>query len=332
MDFELFMCQAEFMDILADILKTAGLKKRILRQNTSDGPWAMQFPCSHSMGFHVLTQGEAWLWSGSEAIPQPLKRGTIAFMARGTPHFISSHPDRALLETAAPAEICQHFEKPKISSKRSGQVPPLVSMVSGAYQLWNEPIHPLFRELPEWVIIQAEQLNYADALQHALQLLALEQGAPSLGSEAIVSGLLDILFHLILRRILDSEVTRNHTWSKAVKDPALNQALQLMHGKPSHDWSLEELAAAAGLSRSGFALRFKQVLGDTPHHYLTTLRILQAMERLNESDENLENVARAVGYQDAFAFSKAFKKALGLSPKAFRQKNRAERQLVWKFS
>ncbi len=182
------------------------------------------------------------------------------------------------------------------------------------------------------MIIQAEQLNYADALQHALQLLALEQGAPSLGSEAIVSGLLDILFHLILRRILDSEVTRNHTWSKAVKDPALNQALQLMHGKPSHDWSLEELAAAAGLSRSGFALRFKQVLGDTPHHYLTTLRILQAMERLNESDENLENVARAVGYQDAFAFSKAFKKALGLSPKAFRQKNRAERQLVWKFS
>jgi len=316
------------MDILADILKTAGLKKRILRQNASDGPWAMRFPCSHSMGFHVVTQGEAWLWSGGKESPQQLKRGTIAFMARGTPHFISSHRDPALLETAEPAEICQHFEKPQTPSQNA----PLVSMVNGAYQLWNEPIHPLFRELPEWVIIQSEQLSYADALQHALQLLALEQGAPSLGSEAIVSGLLDILFHLILRRILDREATPNHTWSKAVKDPALNQALQLMHGKPSHDWSLEELAVAVGLSRSGFALRFKQVLGDTPHHYLTTLRILQAMERLNESDEKLENVAQAVGYQDAFAFSKAFKKAVGLSPKAFRQKNRAERELVWKFS
>lgn len=318
------------MDILADILKTAGLKKRILRQNTSDAPWALRFPCSHSMGFHVVTQGEAWLWKTGEEAPQHLKRGTIAFMARGTDHFISTHPERHWLETAALAEVCPPFGG-GASSANAGALP-LVSMVSGAYQLWNDPIHPLFQELPEWVIIQADHLNYADALQQALQLLSLEQVAPSFGSEAVISGLLDILFHLILRRILLHETQPNQTWSKAVNDPYLGQALQLMHSQPNHDWSLEALAQAAGLSRSGFALRFKQVLGDTPHHYLTTLRILQAMERLNESDENLENVARAVGYQDAFAFSKAFKKAVGLSPKTFRQKNRAERQSVWRFS
>lgn len=316
------------MDILADILKTAGLKKRILRQNTSEGPWAMRFPCSHSMGFHVVTQGEAWLWRGGQLPPALLKRGSIAFMARGTPHFISTHPDPALLEQALPAEVCASFESPS----RVGTAPPLVTMVSGAYQLWNAPIHPLFHELPEWTLIQTEQLNYADALQHALQLLALEQAQPSLGSEAIVSGLLDILFHLILRRILNQATSPAQPWSKAVRDPALSLALQLMHAQPSHDWRLEELAAAVGLSRSGFALRFKQVLGDTPHHYLTTLRILQAMERLNESEENLETVARDVGYQDAFAFSKAFKKAVGLSPKAFRQKSREERLLAWRFS
>lgn len=324
MDLVWILCQAKSMDLLADILKTSGLKKRILKQKVSEQAWAMRFPCLKSMGFHVITRGEAWLWKPDQPEPLHLKSGDIAFMARGMVHTISTHRDPELVAQAQEAELCEPQQAGLPSS-------PLLAMISGAYQLWNEPIHPLFKELPEWVILRSENLNYADSLQHSLQLLASELAQPALGSEAICSSLLDILFYLILRRSLELEQGRVRSWSRAVEDPYVGKALQIMHAQPTQDWSLELLAREVGLSRSGFALKFKQVLGDTPLHYLATLRMLLAMEQLNETDSNLETVARAVGYQDAFSFSKSFKKLVGVSPKVFRQQNQADLASGWRF-
>ncbi|MGV3524399.1 MAG: cupin domain-containing protein [Candidatus Sericytochromatia bacterium] len=313
------------MDLLADILRISGLRKRILHRFALSQPWALRFPCPHSMGFHVVTQGEAYLWTEGSVEPVLLRCGDMALMSRGSHHHVSTHADRALVSQALDVSLHPSSALPDSAS-------PLATWVSGAYQLWHDPIHPLFQELPAVLILRAETLAYADSMPQCLQVLAHELRQPALGSEAVVVSLLDILFHLMLRRVLVGHTGRSAQWARATQDPQMGAALQLMHAEPAREWSLESLAAAVGLSRSGFALKFKQSVGETPLQYLTTLRMLLAMEQLSQTDETLERIARQVGYHDAFGFSKAFKKAFGLSPRAFRQKDAAEQKLAWRFS
>lgn len=309
------------MDILTDILNTAGLNKRILNQRSLSQPWALTFPCPQSIGFHVVTHGTAYLWQGAQTESIILHKGDIAFMARGMNHHITTHNDASLIDknSTIPTLPKNHETEKNI-----------LTLVSGAYQLWHDPIHPMFQDFPEWQIIRSESLSYSDSLQNCLHLISLELEKPALGSENIINSLLDVMFNLILRRILENQPDKN--WGNTFKDPIMLKALQVMHNEPDKDWTVEELAQEVGLSRSGFALKFKQSLGDTPLNYLTTLRIFKATKLLNTTDYTLEKIANLIGYKDAFSFSKTFKRLVGLSPKTFREKNEAEKYLPWRFS
>ena len=153
---------------------------------------------------------------------------------------------------------------------------------------------------------------------------------PELGSDRIVQGLLDVMFSFIMRKIVQKTSSKAKTWSHAVQNIQVKKAIELMHSDCSKPWTLDELAKKVGLSRAGFALKFKKSLGDTPLHYLTTLRIQKAMDLLTSTDRNIESIALDVGYQDAFSFSKVFKKLTGLPPKDFRNQELSERKTGWK--
>jgi AraC-like DNA-binding protein len=109
----------------------------------------------------------------------------------------------------------------------------------------------------------------------------------------------------------------------ALRHAQIRCALDLMHANVAHDWTLDELAQRVSLSRTAFAMKFRAALGDTPLSYLRTLRMQHAMRLLSESGQSLESIAASVGYQDAFGFSKVFKKVVGTSPRAFRQQDLA---------
>ncbi|MBF2054740.1 MAG: AraC family transcriptional regulator [Candidatus Sericytochromatia bacterium] len=305
------------MDLLQDILQQAGLRRRILHQHALHQPWGLRFPCPHSMGFHVVLQGEAWLWQGEPHDGNPplqLQQGDLIFMARGQHHQLSTHPDAALLVPADGPPVALPADQP-------GSTAPLLTLASGVYQLWNDPIHPLFAELPVWSRVRGSSLPAGHALGQSLQLLSQELQSPRLGSSSVVESLLDVLFYLILRHLL-SQPEQQASWSRGVADPLIAQSLQLMHADPGRAWRVQDLADASGLSRSGFALRFKQTLGQSPLRYLTTLRMQQAMQALSQPDApGLEVLARSASYQDAFAFSKAFKKLLGVSPRTFQRQS-----------
>jgi len=309
------------MDILTDILNTAGLKKRILNNHSVSKAWSFTFPCPKSFGFHVVTQGKGYLWQANKKEPILLNKGDIAFMTRGMIHHITTHPDITLINKKEENKFISESEK---SNK------PILTLVSGAYQLWNEPIHHLFIDLPDWEIIKGESISYSDSIQNCLKMLSAELEEENLGSESIISSLLDIMFNLILRKIF--ETSSKNTIGNAIKDPIINKALQLMHSKPYEDWTVEQLADKVGLSRSGFSLKFKQYLGNPPLTYLTTLRIFKATDLLNNTDYTLEKISSLVGYKDAFSFSKTFKRITGISPKTFRDKLELERNLKERFS
>jgi AraC-like DNA-binding protein len=302
------------MDVLTDILNSAGLRKSLLARHAFYTSWAMRLPCDKSMGFHIVTHGEAYVRAPRFEAPLRLERGDIILLNRGFDHEVATD----LNVKAPPFVDAGPFPGPD----REGQQP-LAVVVCGLYQFQTEPIHPLFAELPDMIVIRAADIPSHSPLYVAQQLLAAELAQSEQGSESVVKALLDVVFHYILRNWLNREEENPHRWSLALKDKHLQKAIQAIHARPSADWNLEGLAMVAGLSRAAFAQRFKRLAGDTPAHYLARVRIQRAMDLLRSTDDSVERIAEHVGYGDPFVFSKAFKRIQGVSPREFKKTSQA---------
>jgi AraC-like DNA-binding protein len=298
------------MDVLTDILNSAGLKKSLLVSHAFHSPWAMKLPCDKSMGFHIVTHGEAYIRAPRFDVPLRLERGDVVLIRRGFDHVVATD-----VVTEAPG----HMNAGPFPVPEDTDVPPLAVVTCGLYQFQTEPIHPLFAELPEMIVIRANEIPAHSPLNVAQQLMSAELAQGGEGSEAVVKALLDVMFHYILRNWLNREGVEEGKWGRALKDPHLHRAIQAMHAHPERDWNLEELALEAGLSRAAFAQRFKKLASDTPGHYLARIRIQRAMDLLRATDDNLDAIAERVGYGDPFVFSKAFKRIQGVSPREFKK-------------
>ena len=320
------------MDLLSDVLQQAGLQRRLLDLRHLPATTALRFPCDRSMGFHVVTQGRVWVHAPGAAEPLALTAGDVAFMARGCVHVLATAPQ---LDGLEPQPIAGTWGVPATPAAGAGAA----SVISGAYQLWHTPLHPLFAELPGWFVLTAPEMPRLSPLALAASMLADEAGradrgvasVASLGSDVLVHGLLDVLFVQLLREIVARCAGAGSGWSHAVRDPAIHRAVALLQADVARPWTLELLAREAGLSRTALAVKFRDAMGETPLAHLRTLRMQRALQLLGEQRRKLNEVARAVGYRDAFGFSKAFKRAVGVSPGEFRQRDAAERASPWRW-
>ena len=317
------------MDLLADVLQQAGLRRRILNWHTLHEPVALAFPCDRSFGFHVVTQGRLYVYVPDEA-PLELHAGDVAFMARGCDHVVSTEPQwKGELTQVNPSPL------PRGRGAQGSETERLGTLISGAYQVWHRPVHPFFSELPRWYVMRAADMPRFGEIELVLGLLAREidsRASDTLGSETVVQSLLDVLFTQLIRKIIEHSRAVPHSWGHALQHTHVRTALELMHEDCAHEWTLDELAARVGLSRAGFAQKFRTALGAPPLQYLTTLRVQKAMRLLSTSEDKLDTIAQAVGYRDAFSFSKVFKKLVGVPPKAYRQQDQQDRGLAYRIS
>lgn len=311
------------MDILSDLLREAGLRRRLLDVHGVPDDRALRFPCDRSVGFHIVLEGTLYIHTDGEALPLRLEAGDVAVMQRGCQHLLTTSAHVGGL--------------PIIDLTASGNgIGSLVGtgrtrVVSGAYQLWNTPLHPFFAEWPAWHIVRASRTATLEPLQLCVAMLATEMQASHIGRETVVYGLLDVLFTHLLRDIAAQRATHGAGFSYAVRDPQVRHAVALMHENCAHDWSLDTLARAVGMSRSVLAERFRDAMNDTPLAYLRTVRLQRAMRLLAETGDTLEHIATQIGYTDAFAFSKAFKRAVGQSPGEYRRERLAEEKGGFRF-
>jgi AraC-like DNA-binding protein len=312
------------MDLLTDILREAGLQRRLLKLRALDADSAIRFPCDRSIGLHVVTKGQAFVLAPGLAEPILLKAGDIALMARGCTHLVSA---RRTLDADMPVSMAEPWSRQGIGDR---EPEPVGTVISGAYQFWNKPVHPFFNDLPSWLVLNGADLPKLGPIALTVGLLDEETRRQDLGAEAIVHALLDVIFTYVLRHVADRHAPAGAGWSHAVADLQIRKAVMLMHEDSARQWTLEDLAASVALSRTAFAERFRAAMGDTPLNYLRTVRVQKAMTILAGADEKLEEVARRVGYQDAFGFSKVFKRIVGVSPGAFRRTNSADRTSPWR--
>lgn len=139
------------------------------------------------------------------------------------------------------------------------------------------------------------------------------------GQDVILDRLLDLVLIAAVQTWLAQDGSPAPGWYAAHDDPVVGPALALIHSHPGQAWTVASLAAAVGSSRAGLARRFTQLVGQTPVAYLTSWRLSHAADLLTTTDATLDGIARQVGYSSAFAFSAAFKRARGVSPRSYRQ-------------
>jgi AraC-like DNA-binding protein len=177
-------------------------------------------------------------------------------------------------------------------------------------------LRPITQLLPSFILIKAEHARTL-ALHDTMRALASEMAEQVPGSEIVANRLAEVLFIQILRAHIASGPERNKGWLRAIFDPQMGIALSAIHDSVNTPWTVESLAQAAGMSRSAFAARFKELLGQTPLEYVTEWRMQKAMQLLQQRDKKLIDVARLVGYESDAAFSKAFKRVVGANPSEY---------------
>ncbi|MGB4118431.1 MAG: AraC family transcriptional regulator [Polaromonas sp.] len=313
------------MDILSDILQQAGLQRRLLDLSSLVPGTALRFPCDKSIGLHAVTQGQLFLIAPALDQPITLQAGDVALMARGYEHFLS-------LENAADAGLIHTVTGRFAGTPQEPAALVGAQVVSCAYQFWNTPLHPFLREMPPWLVLRRDSVQSLSPLAMTIGLLDAEARHAELGASTIVHGLIDAVFTYALREQLARQPGNQAGWSLAVRDPQIRRALSHLHQDCAKPWTLEALARTAGLSRTALAERFRQALGDTPLNHLRMLRMQKAMQLLIDSEQTLEQIAQAVGYQDAFGFSKVFKRTTGLSPRQFRDQDALTKQTPYRLN
>jgi AraC-like DNA-binding protein len=184
------------------------------------------------------------------------------------------------------------------------------TIVCGSFSFDRASLRPISQLLPNFILVKSDQVRTL-ALHNTLQALASEMAEQAPGSGVVATRLAEVLFIQILRAHIASEQKRNKGWLRGVFDPQLGTALSAIHERVDKPWTVESLAETAGMSRSAFAAKFKELLGQTPLEYVTGWRMQKAIQLLEQRDKKLVDVARLVGYESDAAFSKAFKRVVG---------------------
>ncbi len=260
--------------------------------------------------FAMLSRGNCWL--SVEGIPDaiPLTGGDCFLLASDTSIVMRdsprTRPRSTFRELAAKANTVVDYG--------GGGAP--TTIVCGSLSFERTSLKPITQLLPRFTLIRADQAHTL-ALHITMQALASEMAAQAPGSEVVATRLAEVLFIQILRAHISSEPGRNQGWLRAIFDPQVGAALNAVHASVNTPWTVESLAEAAGMSRSGFAVRFKELLGQTPLEYVTEWRMQKAMQSLEQRDKKLIDVARLVGYESDAAFSKAFKRVVGANPSEY---------------
>lgn len=278
----------------------------------ASAPWGVNSPGERGVNFVLMVRGSAVLSTPGTPHPAALRSGDVFMMLGDAPYRLFDHEDSALID-------CVEVEKLRVGNHiQLGGGGPLTTFISGSFELDALEARPLLRALPSLLCLKLDQ-HRSLAFQSVLEMLALETESPGLGSEAVISRLFELLFVHAIRAYSAQAGGPTPGWLSAIADRHLARALEAMHRAPARDWTVELLAQTAGMSRSGFAARFKTVVGQSPLDYLTQWRIYCATRLLLKGNIALSEVARQVGYESVAAFNRVFRRETSMTPGAFRK-------------
>jgi len=283
-------------------------------------PWGLALPERPGcLSFHVVTAGRAWLEvepEGQREGPRALEPGDLALVPHGRGHRLRG-------ERRARAVSIDELDHERVSEcyaiLRHGGGGAPTTLVCGAVRFDHPAAHHLVALLPRVIHVRASTLPHAGWLHSTLALMAAEARELRPGGETVITRLADILVIQAIRSWIEEDPAAQTGWLGALQDRQIGRAVALIHREPTRAWTVSSLAAEAAMSRSAFAARFTQLVGEPAMHYVARWRMHVAMTWLREEGVGVGEMAGRLGYRSEAAFSRAFKRFIGVPPGAARR-------------
>jgi AraC-like DNA-binding protein len=333
------------MDVLSDVLRVVRLSGAVFFTADFSSPWAIESPIPDMLAsavmpeaecivlFHILVDGECEV----ECQGHPRTRmasGDVIVFPRGDQHTMRSHDAGQAAPLASIFSPGEHDEPPQLSYGGGGRTSRFVC----GYLNCDQRFSPLVESLPTMLLVRSRDdysaVEAVDAsgsrptvvpqgssnwLGTTLKFTVNEARAARPGNVAILGRLTELMFVEILREYMQRLPISQGGWFAAVNDPHVGKALRLLHADPVRDWTVDALAREVALSRSVLAQRFAELVGEAPMRYLANWRMQLAKQMMREGTRNIQEVATRVGYDSEAAFNRAFKRATGSPPAAWRK-------------
>lgn len=320
-------------DALGRVLEAVRLTGAVFFAVDASQPWCVEVPparayaeillpgARHILSYHVIVAGAGWARvAGSE--PACFAAGDILVIPHGDAYRMESRP-------GTPPELDPGQTLDFFRALAAGRLPfvipeggggePRAEVICGFLACEAQPFNPVLASLPRLLHLSRPAAGRGDLLDRLIALTMEEAKASRAGRSAVSLRLSELLFVELLRQYAAAPVEKPPGWLAALGDAPVARALDALHADPARDWTVADLARAAGLSRSALAERFAARLGHPPLRYLTLWRMQLAAGALLDPDRPIAVIAEAVGYGSEAALSRGFKRVTGLSPQAWRQ-------------
>lgn len=323
-------------DPLSDVLETLRLRAAVFFLWEPSWPYATAVPEGARFGplimpgagrivsYHIVIDGPCWgAVTGSD--PVRLETGDILLIPHGDAYVMSSDP-------MPPPQGDDPASLTFFRMMAAGELPPRIvnggpgprgnRVVCGFLGCDAHPFNPVLAALPSVVRIPAPSAGGGDPLAGLVDFAVRESRDMRGGGRCVLLRLGEMMFVEVLRRYLASAPDGSTGWLAGLRDPLVGRVLRLLHRSPSAPWTLDGLAREAGTSRTVLADRFARVVGEPAMGYLTRWRMQLAARLLADDTAKVHAIALAVGYESEAAFSRAFKRTVGVTPSQWRQRVR----------
>lgn len=319
------------MDALSHVLQAVELSGAVFLNGEFTAPWCVlsqadsdlcsaYLPRSERVAsYHLIAEGccQASLYGQADAAIR-LDTGDLLVVPQGDAHLLGS--DLTLAPVPSAPLLAKHVETHpgKVMQIAYGAGGPATRMVCGFLTCDGIMSNPLLQSLPRLFKVSIGSGVESAWLVPALNFAVAEAAEPQPGGATVLGKLSELLFVHALRRCLDSLPHRETGWLAALSDRYVGPAMLRLHANPAYPWTVDGLAAEVGLSRSAFAQRFTNLLGQPPMQYLARWRLRAAARELRSGKTPLAELAGKVGYESEAAFSRAFKREFGMAPALWR--------------
>jgi len=314
------------MDPLTEVLRSVRLSGGVFLDSEFTAPWCVLAHLSRDdckfvfevptqlIAYHVVISGRLFITVDSEPAVE-VCAGEVVLLPRNDAHVLASQPEtkgavraRDLIQPSADGGL------PRIFHGGGGAATHVVCGFLSSDSFAN----PLIASLPRMLKLSVREGTSRDWIEASVRYAADELTKGRFASSSLMSRLSETLLVEAVRNYAQDGSDGRVGWLKGAADPQIGRALALIHEDIRASWSNETLAKEVGMSRSAFVDRFSEIVGMPPIRYLTSWRLNHARLNLRETRLPIGRLADQIGYGSEEAFSRAFKRAFGLSPAQWR--------------
>jgi len=315
------------MDALSDLLHAVKLNGALFLEARFTAPWCVEThpsygaaemlrPLNPVVFFHILTDGRCRVRLAEGGDPIELAAGDLILMAQGDTHLLGSDLQLVPVDSDTLMRPAPLGGMLTIDHGGGGD---RARFLCGFLSCDKALCRLLLEALPRLLRVPLGDGPAGAWLMSLARRAAQENTAPGPGSGTLLAKLAELLFVEAMRRYVEALPKQQTGWLAGLRDRYVGRALSLMHERPAHDWTVDELADRVGLSRSALAQRFGDLLGQPPMQYLTRWRLVLAAAVLRSGNRVIALVAEESGYESESAFNRAFKREFGMPPAAWRR-------------